>query len=297
MCVNNYCFDKEIDRIKDLLKKIDDGRTVVMGPKIGNSAASFDTKLRLYSYGGRILELSTTSRAKCCYLPDKNYIPAGCIAETGATSYEELTEEKIRQAIGLAKKRANERANTYEERSVETALIYKNRQHTNPSAIIIDMEFECPKDWMGKVVRMRNDQESTTGKPDLVIYDKESKSFGIVELKHMNKSCGNMEKHFVDFTNIVKSAKVWQVKTEFRRKIEYLEHYGFIPAISDADLNKAEEADIWTAFLFVEGDYDRCLRRYETTKIRDEIDRRSFGFKYYQSLEQDMDFSRRSFGV
>lgn len=293
----NFFFENEIRRIRELLANIKDERTIVMAPKIGNSAGKFDTKLRMYSYGGKILELSTTRGAKCCYLPDKKYIPAGSNIKSGSTPYEYITEKIIREAILLAKNRANEGEKTYEERSVETALIYKNRQQTDPSALIIDMEFECPKDWLGNVVRMRNNNVSTTGKPDLVIYDRESKSFGIVELKHRNKSCGNMEKHFVDFTNITKSHKVERIKAEFRRKIKYLEHYGFIPVISDMDLDKAEKTDIWMAFLFVEGDYERCLQRFQNARLRDEIDRGLFGFKHYQSLDQEMDFSRKAFGL
>ncbi|MCR4938418.1 MAG: hypothetical protein K5987_09725 [Lachnospiraceae bacterium] len=292
-----FFFKDEIDEIRKHLTNIKDERTVVMAPKIGDSKGNFNTKLRMYSYGGRILELSTTRCAKCCYLPDDKYIPTGSDIKSGSTPYEEITEDSIREAISLARIRANEGKKTYEERSVETALIYKNRQQEDPSAIIIDMEFNCPKDWLGNVVSMRNNKVSTTGKPDLVIYDKESKSFGIVELKYKNKSCGNMEKHFVDFTNIVKSHKVGRIKAEFRRKINYLEHYGFIPEIPEMDLDKAENTDIWMAFLFVDGNYESCLNRFQNTRLRDEIDRGLFGFKHYQSLDQDMDFSRKAFGL
>lgn len=159
------------------------------------------------------------------------------------------------------------------------------------------MEFACPKDWLGKIARMRNGKESTTGKPDLVIYDRDSKSFGIVELKYRNKSCDNMEKHFVGFINIAKSHRADRIKAEFRRKIKYLEHYGFIPLIPDVDLERAERSDIWMAFLFVDGEYDRCIQRYQNAKISDEIDRETFGFKHLLSLKQKMDFSRKTFGV
>ena len=39
--------------------------------------------------------------------------------------YEDLDENKIREAISFAEKRANGEKKTYEERSVETVLIYK----------------------------------------------------------------------------------------------------------------------------------------------------------------------------
>ena len=245
----------------------------------------------------RIIELSTTKQAKCCYLPDKNYVPAGYTAQTGVIRYEDLDENKIREAISFAEKRANGEKKTYEERSVETALIYKNRAQKDAEAIIVDMEFECPKDWLGEVVKMRNNKKSETGKPDLVIYDRSDKSFGIVELKCMDKSCGNMEKHFVDFVNMVKSEKICLIKQEFVRKIKYLEHYAIISGLSDEDLCEAESSDVWMAFLFVGGDFDKCRKRYENTRICDIIDRKRFGFQYYQSLDCDMDFSKKAFGL
>ena len=292
-----FAHERDVSRIIEIIGKIKDDRTVIMAPKIGNSKGTRDTKLRVYSYGGRIIELSTTKQAKCCYLPDKNYVPAGYTAQTGVIRFEDLDENKIREAISFAEKRANGEKKTYEERSVETALIYKNRAQKDAEAIIVDMEFECPKDWLGEVVKMRNNKKSETGKPDLVIYDKSDKSFGIVELKCMDKNCGNMEKHFVDFVNMVKSEKICLIKQEFVRKIKYLEHYGIISGLSDEDLCEAESSDVWMAFLFVGGDFDfdKCQKRYENTRICDIIDRKCFGFQYYQSLDCDMDFSKKAF--
>ena len=44
-----------------------------------------------------------------------------------------------------------------------------------------------------------------------------------------------------------------KIKNEFKRKMEYLMHYDLIPDVSEKDLKKALNNDMWAAFLFVGG--------------------------------------------
>lgn len=294
MSNKEFYFEQEVGKIENILTEINDERTVMMAPKIGSSSGPFNTKLRVYSYGNIILELSTTKYAKCKYIPNKKLIPDGYSDISESIDYEKLSKEKIERAIGYAKQRANgdnNRKKYYEERSVETALIYKNRRNAHEIASIIDMEFGCPTNWIG------NSDYSTTVKPDLVIYDRESKCFGIIELKCNNNSCDNIQKHVHDFWNITNSSveTLKKIKDEFVRKINYLQHYRIIQNINENDIDKANENNIWMAFLFIGGVRDTSETYFEKRREYNDIDPNLFGFNYYHSLDDEIDFRKSAF--
>ena len=62
----------EINRINEIITKINNDATVIVGPKCG-SIERRDNKLRIYSYGGNIINLATTQKAKNEIYPGKYY--------------------------------------------------------------------------------------------------------------------------------------------------------------------------------------------------------------------------------
>lgn len=290
----------DIRGVKGVLEKINDGRTVIMAPEYGDSQKkSRPNKLRVYSHGGRVLYLSTTRGANNEAFPDKKYRPA-CNAAgipTGNVSYEILNEQNLRGMIQIAENRAKgelETSKTYVERSVETRLIKKHRDDKYGNGIIVDMEFSTPKNWMGQIAKYNG--ITKRGKPDLVIYDPETESFGLVELKYQNKSCENMEKHFADFYNIIHGGHAEELIIEFRRKMLYLEAYGIIDEVKRFNLDNALKRPMWNAFLFIGGCADKCHESFESTIVDEKyIDKRDVGFLYIPDEETKIDYSKRSF--
>lgn len=297
----DYSFFHEdgIQKIQRILEEIGDNCTVIMGPKRGNSKEPPETKMRVYSHGGNILNLSTEENKKCVYIPDKEYLGYNYESKPepfppGPMDYDKFDDDKLRSglefAIELADNWANGGKHHRKERSVETALICKNRKQEEPSALLIDMEFTCPECWL------KEGGESKTAKPDLVVYDMEEHSFGIVELKYDGKSLDNLEKHLKDFTNMVESDHADDIKQEFVRRMKYLEHYGLIDSIDHKDLECALENPIWMAFLFVGGVQEEIERKYNNTlKSCGVTNQKTLGYQYYLSSEQEMDFSRKAF--
>lgn len=243
--MSDKAFKNEIDIIKGFIK---DTSTVIMGPDIGDSSkGTFNSKLRVYSHGGRILDLATRARTIIKFFPEGNYSYPEEFKEK--KNYKDLNKKDIEDAIQIAKNRAegtSEDDKKYKEREVETTIAYNNRSCNSAKAIIIDMEFTCPKAWIGKKCN------SKTGKPDLIVYDMETNSFGLIELKVNNKSADNIVKHFENYYDML-FGDTEKIKNEFKRKMEYLMHYDLIPNVSEKDLKKALNNDMWAAFLFVGG--------------------------------------------
>ena len=254
--MSDKAFKNEIEIIKGFIKDTStvimgpegDSSTVIMGPDIGDSSkGTFNSKLRVYSHGGRILDLATRARTIIKFFPKGNYSYPEEFKEK--KNYKDLNKKDIEDAIQIAKNRAegtSEDDKKYKEREVETTIAYNNRSCNNAKAIIIDMEFTCPKAWIGKKCN------SKTGKPDLIVYDMKTNSFGLIELKVDNKSTDNKVKHFENYYDMLFGDKK-KKKKEFMRKMEYLMHYELIPNVSEKDLKKALNNDMWAAFLFVGG--------------------------------------------
>ena len=157
------------------------------------------------------------------------------------------------------------------------------------------MEFCSPTAWLTTQCPPKTNENSTRGRVDLVVYDKEYKSFGIIELKSNNKSCDNLEKHFSDYYIIANSVKSQDIKLEFCRKMKYLMHYEFIEKISDIDLEEAIKQPIWKAFLFIDGNSSQSKKLFDEAKIDKEIiDRKKFGFQYSKTPEE-VDLSKSKF--
>lgn len=298
-----FTIKSEIDNIQKFLDEINDERTVLMAPSLGSADAP-DKKMRLYSWGGRILDLSTTLRANNDMLQDKNYDKyTSKKLLHGNIPYSIINKEMLCNAIEAARNRAvgdekGRHGKQYMERAVESRLVKLNRNYAEykaPEAIIVDMEFRMPEKWITHIVKYRG--KPTTGKPDLIVYDKVDKSFGIVELKYRNQSCGNMEKHFTDFYNICHSENIDKIKKEFTRKMHYLIEYGQIDKVPNSDLCDAIGKDIWKAFLFVEGDSKESRRLFDSADIDAElIDRDDFGYQYVSSLEDsNIEYTREKF--
>ena len=243
--MSDKAFKNEIEIIKGFIK---DTSTVIMGPDIGDSSKGiFNSKLRVYSHGGRILDLATKVRTTIKFFPKGNYSYPEEFKEKN--NYKDLNKKDIEDAIQIAKNRAEGTSaddKKYKEREVETTIAYNNHSSNNAKAIIIDMEFTCPKAWIGKKCN------SKTGKPDLIVYDMETNSFGLIELKVNNKSTDNKVKHFKNYYDML-FGDTEKIKNEFKRKMEYLMHYDLIPDVSEKDLKKALNNDMWAAFLFVGG--------------------------------------------
>ena len=69
--MSDKAFKNEIEIIKGFIK---DTSTVIMGPDIGDSSkGTFNSKLRVYSHGGRILDLATRARTIIKFFPKGNY--------------------------------------------------------------------------------------------------------------------------------------------------------------------------------------------------------------------------------
>ena len=100
----------------------------------------------------------------------------------------------------------------------------------------------------------KGDKHSTTVQDteDSIVYDMETNSFGLIELKVNNKSTDNKVKHFKNYYDML-FGDTEKIKNEFKRKMEYLMHYDLIPDVSEKDLKKALNNDMWAAFLFVGG--------------------------------------------
>ena len=293
----------EIQKIINTLNEIDDPRTIIMGPEYGSSSSkSRPFKLRVYSHGGRILYLSTHKRAKNELLKNKGYknynnaeIPQGNVG------FDKLTKKNIEGAIDIAGRRANgeaasgsKTAKAYLERSVQTRLINRNRTDNYGDGIIIDMEFSTPKHWMGNVATYKG--KTSSGKPDLVVYDRSTKSLGFVELKYDNKSCENMSKHFSDFYNIIHGGHVRELVEELYRRIRYLTEYDLIEPIEDFDIDEVVENGIWFAFLFVGKDSAESKRIFDEAIVDENyIDKKNVGFLYVANPEIPIDYSRKSF--
>ena len=69
--------------------------------------------------------------------------------------------------------------------------------------------------------------------PSVVAFDKDTNSFGLIELKYQRKSLENMTKHFADFYNMVHSEHSHEIKEELCRRVKYLVEYGIIDKIND----------------------------------------------------------------
>ena len=290
----------EINRINEIITKINNDATVIVGPKCG-SIEKRDNKLRIYSHGGNIMNLATTPKAKNKIFPDKKYEERSQKLnkelKTASVNYNEIKEDTIKKAIEVAcyKKGENNDDSEAQERAIETKIIKINRAKQNSKSIIIDMEFCSPTAWLTTQYPPKTNENSTRGRVDLVVYDKEYKSFGIIELKSNNKSCDNLEKHFSDYYIIANSKFSRDIKLEFCRKIKYLMHYKFIEKISDIDLEKAIEQPIWKAFLFIDGNSSQSKKLFDEAKIDKEIiDRKKFGFQYSKTPEE-VDLSKSKF--
>ena len=280
---NMYEFKEEISQVNERLQEYD--RTVIMAPCLGNPKKP-ETKLRVYSYGAGILKLTTQGSQKCnsnkSYFTEEQY--------KGEIDYTQLDETYWKIALENAKKWADGTRNKHhqEERSLETYLIRKNRQNQT-RAVILDMEFTLPNEWMGKTAHMRNGEISKTGEVDLIVYDKTKNSFGLVELKYHNKSTNNMEKHFVDYTNILESPHIDDLRKEFIRKAKYLIHYHLIDDFQTAQMH---DARFWGAFLFVDGVEKECKDTFNNTKVHeDSVQKKLFGFRFVKYEDADMPFT------
>lgn len=338
-----FDYETEVSRIIELLKEIesddeiDDGlkkHTVIMAPDIGGKDKTYainkrNYKLRVYSHGGRILELTTQRKAKNSYFPNKDYLGKKkdesdynykptkwddemmkrVYEKSGALKYEDIKKDDLKKAIEIAKVRGDAIA---QERSLETYLVCRNREENN-KGIIIDMEFYCPEDWLtecDKRIKSPKYPSSHTGKPDLIVYDSETQSFGLIELKYKNESVKNVDKHFIDFYNII-NGKSDEIKKEFVRKLLYLKHYGLINNDIDSKaLDKAFlcENNIWVGFLFIDGEEEKskCIYKggyteFKQCKIETEkkygqkLKTIEYGFCYYKNLEDPVDFSKKAF--
>lgn len=274
--MSDKAFKNEIEIIKGFIK---DTSTVIMGPDIGDSSkGTFNSKLRVYSHGGRILDLATRARTIIKFFPKGNYSYPEEFKEK--KNYKDLNKKDIEDAIQIAKNRAegtSEDDKKYKEREVETTIAYNNRSCNNAKAIIIDMEFTCPKAWIGKKCN------SKTGKPDLIVYDMKTNSFGLIELKVDNKSTDNKVKHFENYYDML-FGDTEKIKKEFMRKMEYLMHYELIPNVSEKDLKKALNNDMWAAFLFVGGVEKTSRTLFNTGKQsfekKNKIKNSEFGYQH-----------------
>lgn len=294
-----YFHKSNIKDVIKLLNEIGDKRTVIVGPSYGSSNMKPMNKLRVYSWGGRALDLSTTRRANNDLLKDKgykDYITEGSKITLGNVSYEYITKDVLKEMINITKKRATGEGGSdkdYEERSVETLLIYNNRKtlkHKN--AVLIDMEFYVAKSWIEADVEAKG--KTKTGKPDLIVYDKEECSFGLIELKYKNQSCDNMTKHIKDFHNIVHSKNSNYIKKELCRRMRYLSEYGIIDTISKDDLNKAVNNEMWYAFLFVNGNGDDSKLKFEEA-LKNAVIKDNVGYMYVRDEDQDINYSKKNF--
>ena len=299
--MDTFLNHKAIADLVDILDTIDDDRTVIVAPSYGNSKKETrPSKLRVYSYGGHVLDLSTT-KANNDLFPDKGYDQYFEGLKMGSFPYKELNKETLWSMIEAARRRAagestddSKKAKEYKERSAETRLIKRNRESGYGNGIVIDMEFCAPKEWVEPIATYKG--KSTTGKPDLVIYDKETKSFGIVELKLNNDSTDNMDKHFTDFYNMIHSKDVMKIKEEFCRRMRYLMEYGLIEEIDATDLETARNNPIWNAFLFICGDAAESRRIFDEAPIDTRfINRKEVGYQYIPALETNIDYSKNKF--
>ena len=112
-----------------------------------------------------------------------------------------------------------------------------------------------------------------------------------------------MTKHFADFYNMVHSEYSYEIKEELCRRVKYLIEYGIIDKINDECLNAAKDNPLWSAFLFVEGKKEECRKIFEKKKLpvsltdNIEIRRDEFGYLYADSLEEEIDYTKKGFGL
>lgn len=299
---NEMLHVEDVEKINEMLETIqknkEQQRTVIVGPSFGKEEKR-NTKLRVYSYGAHALELSTTRYAKNILFPGKGWESYNKTLR-GCRKYDELNENVLKEMIKTAHDREIKTYKHYKERSAETALIYQNRKKKG-NAVLIDMEFTIPEEWITKLAVF--DKESKRGKPDLVVFDKIDKSFGLIELKLSNDSTQNMTKHFADFYNMVHSEHSHEIKEELCRRVKYLVEYGIIDKINDEYLNAAKNNPLWSAFLFVEGGEEKCRKTFEENNLpvilteNIKIRRDEFGFLYADSLETEIDYTKKGFGL
>lgn len=234
---------------------------VVVGPS-GNSENK-QTKLRVYAYGGCLGRVATRDN-------DFDRLAEG----TGYAKYLEDTDGKARRRLEeilslengerkgsflcdpeyldlilkAAKTKFTKNGKDEKERRVQTRLVKKHMyKGLDDGWCVVDMEF-CISE-AGKRIQS-----------DIVVFDKE-RGFGLIELKYLNESRVNLEKHYKDFLHAAKSPHAGEQVKELERRCGYLSQYGLI---NEALYKEGKKGCLlWYGFLFVGGQKQRSVELAE----------------------------------
>lgn len=139
--------------------------------------------------------------------------------------------------------------NTLSERRIQTKLIkqFRGKRPSESPTIITDMEYSIAMPETG-IVRMEDADKTRTirKKPDIIVFDEKTKSFGLIELKYNGESLENLEQHYLDFCNLISKAG------DPIRKLE--DRWAKGKRKSDKGIKEAIEYAQWTVL-------DECLYR------------------------------------
>ena len=126
------------------------------------------------------------------------------------------------------------------ERNIQMEILSKYI-NSNKRWCIVDVETGITKDILpdSKVIKK-------VKKPDLVVFDKIRKQFGIIEMKAFNENVDNLYEHYQLFDEIYKEPETF-IK-ELSRRADVMAEYGILDRL-DYDINKT----VWYGFLFVKG--------------------------------------------
>ena len=126
--------------------------------------------------------------------------------------------------------KSKNKTNKEKERDIETKIV-KKFMNTNNDWAIIDMEVQCPKEWLNTLVV--NEGETTQPRFDLIVIN--SKGLGIIELKVDEENCNNLKSHYKHMLYIQNNSDSF-IK-EIKRRIEILKDYELISSFRKSQEN------------------------------------------------------------
>ncbi len=259
---------------------------VVVGPDYNDGTKN---KLRIYAMGGRIGRIYVGKRNDgkselidldycnyCSKLKDildidnkenrsNEEIEKILISE----DYLKLVKEAL--SIKWKKKSENEK-----ERDIETKIV-KNFMKTENDWAIIDMEVQCPKEWLKTFIPSYFD-ETKQPRFDLIVLN--NQGLGIIELKVNNENCENLKGHYEHMAYIQRNPDLF-IK-EMNRRIKILHKNELISDKTMAIFEKQKDNfKIWCGFLFVGGGIEKSQKivKDNLTQLNQE-DKAIKNFKY-----------------
>ncbi len=252
-----------IERITGFTDETDNARIKhpfsVIGP-----AGNDKNALRIYAYGGCAGMLKGGKGQ--CELLDRNYfnkygesfsaeekkIAAKWIDKSGSkdksisgTWCDEVidTDVYLQMALKVLKNKFRKSDGNEEERNLQMEILSRFLKG-NPGWCTVDVETGITKTMLpnSKIIKK-------VKKPDFVVFDKQRKQFGIIEMKAFNDNAKNLYEHYSLFDEIYMNPGAF-VK-EMVRRATVMAEYGLI----EQDDFKANNS-VWFGFLFVKGGID-----------------------------------------